>query len=72
MARPVDLPFLNRVQTLLNADSIHFRAAFQYGVKMSDGRKTRSKGGPKDDKAALDREWQKIQNIMSKRSKPNN
>ena len=34
---------------------------------MSDGRKTR-RAGPKDEKAALDREWQKIQNIMSKRS----
>ncbi|XP_067928502.1 protein Red-like [Watersipora subatra] len=43
------------------------KAAFQYGVKMSDGRKTR-RAGPKDEKAALDREWQKIQNIMSKRS----
>ena len=42
------------------------RAAFQYGVKMSDGRKTR-RAGPKDEKAQLDREWQKIQNIISKR-----
>ena len=42
------------------------RAAFQYGVKMSDGRKTR-RGGPKDEKKELDREWQKIQNIMQKR-----
>lgn len=43
-----------------------FRAAFQYGVKMSDGRKTR-RAGPKDEKAELDRQWQQIQNIMNKR-----
>lgn len=42
------------------------RAAFQYGLKMADGRKTR-RGGPKDDKKELDREWQKIQNIIQKR-----
>lgn len=42
------------------------RAAFQYGVKMADGRKTR-RTGPKDEKKELDREWQKIQNIMNKR-----
>ena len=46
-----------------------FRAAFQYGVKMADGRKTR-RTGPKDEKAQLDREWQKIQNIISKRKAP--
>ena len=43
-----------------------YRAAFQYGVKMADGRKTR-RTGPKDEKKELDREWQKIQNIISKR-----
>lgn len=43
------------------------KAAFQYGVKMSDGRKTR-RAGPKDEKAALDREWQQIQSLMAKRS----
>lgn len=42
------------------------KAAFQYGVKMADGRKTR-RAGPKDDKKELDREWQKIQNIIAKR-----
>ena len=42
------------------------RAAFQYGVKMADGRKTR-RTGPKDEKKELDKEWQKIQNIISKR-----
>jgi len=34
---------------------------------MSDGRKTR-RAGPKDEKAALDREWQQIQSLMAKRS----
>ena len=42
------------------------RAAFQYGVKMADGRKTR-RTGPKDEKKELDREWQKIQNLIQKR-----
>ncbi|KAK3099336.1 hypothetical protein FSP39_002822, partial [Pinctada imbricata] len=42
------------------------KAAFQYGVKMADGRKTR-RAGPKDEKAELDRQWQKIQNILNKR-----
>ena len=37
---------------------------------MSDGRKTR-RAGPKDEKAQLDREWQKIQNIISKRKSDN-
>ena len=50
-----------------NEDSnYNFRAAFQYGVKMADGRKTR-RAGPKDEKAELDRQWQKIQNILNKR-----
>ena len=44
-----------------------FRAAFQYGVKMADGRKTR-RAGPKDEKAELDRQWQKIQNILKTKS----
>lgn len=30
---------------------------------MADGRKTR-RAGPKDEKAELDRQWQKIQNIL--------
>lgn len=47
-----------------SSDSI-FRAAFQYGVKMADGRKTR-RAGPKDEKKELDKEWQKIQNIIAK------
>ena len=40
-----------------------YRAAFQYGVKMSEGRKTRRFGGMSGkakEKAKLDREWQQI------------
>lgn len=37
------------------------KAAFQYGVKMQDGRKTRKNKTEKNEKAELDREWQKIQ-----------
>ena len=40
----------------------YFRAAFQFGVKMSDGRKTR-RTGPKDEKAKLDRDWNKISQV---------
>lgn len=43
------------------------KAAFQYGVKMQDGRKTRKNKTEKSEKAELDREWQKIQSIMNKR-----
>lgn len=43
------------------------KAAFQYGVKMQDGRKTRKHKIEKNEKAELDREWQKIQNIIHKR-----
>ncbi|CAF1001705.1 unnamed protein product [Didymodactylos carnosus] len=42
------------------------KAAFQYGVKMSDGRKTR-KSGPQDEKQKLEREWQQISKIIDKR-----
>lgn len=41
------------------------KAAFQYGIKMTDGRRSR-KHKEKNEKAHLDREWQKIQNIISK------
>lgn len=34
---------------------------------MQDGRKTRKNKTEKNEKAELDREWQKIQNIMNKR-----
>ncbi|XP_062503070.1 protein Red-like [Corticium candelabrum] len=42
------------------------KAAFQYGIKMDSGRKTRRypKG---DEKTKLDREWQKISKILEKR-----
>ncbi|RWS27678.1 IK cytokine down-regulator of HLA class II-like protein [Leptotrombidium deliense] len=43
------------------------KAAFQYGVKMADGRKTRRIGKNKDEKAKLDRDLQKINAILSKR-----
>ncbi|ALC45292.1 CG18005 [Drosophila busckii] len=41
------------------------KAAFQYGVKMQDGRKTRKNKTEKNEKAELDREWQKIQKEKS-------
>lgn len=44
------------------------KAAFQYGVKMADGRRSR-KHKDKNEKAHLDREWQKIQNIIHKSGK---
>lgn len=48
------------------------KAAFQYGVKMSEGRKTRRFGGSgvsgkAKEKAKLDREWQQISAILDKR-----
>ncbi|XP_069683312.1 protein Red [Periplaneta americana] len=46
------------------------KAAFQYGVKMADGRRTRKYHKEKNEKAELDREWQKIQNIIQKRKLP--
>lgn len=39
------------------------KAAFQYGVKTQDGRKTR-KTKDKSEKAELDREWQQVNNYM--------
>ncbi|XP_073252869.1 protein Red-like [Porites lutea] len=42
------------------------KAAFQFGIKMSEGRKTR-RAGPKDEKAKLDRDWQKISQMLNKR-----
>jgi IK cytokine len=48
------------------------KAAFQYGVKMADGRRTRKYNKEKNEKAELDREWQKIQNIMNKRKPTSN
>ena len=46
------------------------KAAFQYGLKMADGRKTRKHNRERNEKAELDREWQKIQNIIQKRKIP--
>eukprot|EP00095_Tigriopus_kingsejongensis_P005210 maker-scaffold408_size180710-snap-gene-0.38 protein:Tk05210 transcript:maker-scaffold408_size180710-snap-gene-0.38-mRNA-1 annotation:"red protein (ik factor) (cytokine ik)" len=43
------------------------KAAFQYGVKMTEGRKTRGKVGPKNEKAKLDREWNQISALIDKR-----
>ncbi|VDP13367.1 unnamed protein product [Soboliphyme baturini] len=43
------------------------KAAFQYGVKMNDGRRTRKVPGAKterDEKAKLDRQWQKISKVL--------
>ena len=40
------------------------RAAFQYGVKMNDGRKTRRQAGANKEKAKLDREWQQISQVF--------
>ncbi|CAF1192282.1 unnamed protein product [Rotaria magnacalcarata] len=45
------------------------KAAFQYGVKMNDGRKTRRGVGPKDDKQKLEREWQQISKIIESKRK---
>eukprot|EP00057_Strongylocentrotus_purpuratus_P029213 XP_011683687.1 PREDICTED: protein Red isoform X4 [Strongylocentrotus purpuratus] len=43
------------------------KAAFQFGIKTSEGRKTRRTHPEKNEKAALDREWQKISQIIAKR-----
>ena len=45
------------------------KAAFQYGVKMADGRKTRRIGPnkEKDKNAELNREWQQIQQLLKRR-----
>ena len=41
------------------------KAAFQYGMKMSDGRKTRGKIGQKNEKAKLDKEWNQVRSSYS-------
>lgn len=46
------------------------KAAFQYGMKMSDGRKTRGKIGQKNEKAKLDKEWSQISALIEKRKGP--
>ena len=40
-----------------------FRAAFQFGIKMQEGRKTRTRPGHMSEKQKLDREWQQISNV---------
>lgn len=48
------------------------KAAFQYGVKMADGRKTRRTGtGKRDEKTKLDRELQKINQIIARKKDVN-
>ncbi|XP_061747374.1 protein Red [Nerophis ophidion] len=44
------------------------KAAFQYGIKMSEGRKTR-RFKESNEKAELDRQWKKISAIIEKRKK---
>ena len=44
------------------------KAAFQYGIKMSEGQKTRC-FNETSGKAELDRQWQKISAIIEKRKK---
>ena len=46
------------------------KAAFQYGVKMAEGRKTRGRVGMKNEKAKLDKEWNKISSLIDKRKGP--
>ena len=43
------------------------KAAFQFGIKMHEGRKTRSRPGFMSEKQKLDREWQQISKLISKR-----
>lgn len=43
------------------------KAAFQFGIKMQEGRKTRTKVGQMSEKQKLDREWQQISSLISKR-----
>jgi len=45
------------------------KAAFQYGMKMSDGRKNGKNGkiGQKNEKAKLDKEWNQISALIDKR-----
>ena len=46
------------------------KAAFQYGMKMSDGRKTRGKIGQKNEKAKLDKEWNQVRSSYSLQTAP--
>lgn len=43
------------------------KSAFQFGVKKTDGRKTRRSGKELSEKQKLDRDWQKISKIMEQK-----
>ncbi|CAG8659573.1 1326_t:CDS:2 [Funneliformis caledonium] len=43
------------------------KSAFQFGVKKTDGRKTRRSGKDLSEKQKLDRDWQKISKIMEQK-----
>jgi len=45
------------------------KAAFQFGVKMADGRKTR-RVKPQNERQKLEREWKQISQILEKRRRP--
>ncbi|KAF1805937.1 RED-like protein N-terminal region-domain-containing protein [Mucor lusitanicus] len=46
---------------------IHPKSAFQYGVKLGDGRKRNRERKGMSDKQRLDRDYQQVKNIMSKK-----
>ncbi|KAI8994610.1 RED-like protein N-terminal region-domain-containing protein [Pilobolus umbonatus] len=46
---------------------IHPKSAFQFGVKLSDGRKRNRERKGINDKQRLDRDYQQVKNIMSKK-----
>merc|ERR1719419_2074689 len=54
----------------MNSKEAMPKAAFQFGVKMADGRKTR-RVKPNNDRQKLEREWQKISKIIEKRKEDN-
>ncbi|KAI5725540.1 hypothetical protein M8J77_016808 [Diaphorina citri] len=62
-----DFDTAEEYSTYMNNKEALPKAAFQYGVKMADGRRTRKFNKEKNERAELDREWNKIQNIISKR-----
>lgn len=49
--------------------TVYSRAAYQFGLKMTDGRKTRRLPGDdkKTDKVKLDKEWTQISKLIDKR-----
>lgn len=62
-----DFETAEEYSTYMNQKEAMPKAAFQFGIKMSEGRKTRRMFTEKNEKAALDREWQQISQIISKR-----